>query len=125
MLALGVGDRGSNPHGVILNILCSCGVAANHEALSRLRLGFESRQEHFFIFFSCWKHPKNLRKFIFLLLLKKGGFAPEKYLFLIISEEIHFDCSPLFLVFKSIPIDHKHVSSLLLFLENLHIHFFL
>ncbi len=24
----------------------SCGVAANHEALSRLRLGFESRQEH-------------------------------------------------------------------------------
>jgi hypothetical protein len=45
MLAFEANDRSMNHLGAT-DHLCSCGVAANHEALSRLRLGFESRQEH-------------------------------------------------------------------------------
>ena len=33
---------------MISDAYCSCGVVANHEALSRLQHGFESRREHYF-----------------------------------------------------------------------------
>ena len=39
-------------------VCCSCSVAANHEALSRLRLGFKSRREHYsFLHILMVHHP--------------------------------------------------------------------